>query len=226
VFIGEIHGQGKMKTILLTGFEPFGGAKVNPSWLAVRRLHGRVIRGHRIVARRLPVVFARSLPALQRQLRKVKPALVICVGLADGRAEITPERVAVNLDDARIADNAGRKPVDERIVPNGPAAYWSTLPVKAIVRALRKRGVPARVSPSAGTYVCNHVFYGLMHELACSGKPVRGGFIHVPLLPPPPTDRHASGRERSGPTGIPLETMVEALAVAVRESLRPPSPGQ
>ena len=213
-----------MKTVLLTGFEPFGGAQVNPSWLAVKRLHGRVIQGHRIVARRLPVVFARSLPALQRQLKKVKPALVICVGLADRRREITPERVAVNLDDARIADNAGRKPVDKRIVPGGPAAYWSTLPVKAIVRALRQRGIPARVSHSAGTYVCNHVFYGLMHELARSGNPVRAGFIHVPLLPPQATHQRGSGRAEPGTPGISLESMVEGLAVAVRESLRPPSP--
>lgn len=215
-----------MKAVLLTGFEPFGGAQVNPSWLAVKRLHGRVIRGHRIVAGRLPVVFARSLPALQWQLKKVKPALVICVGLADGRTEITPERVAVNLDHARIADNAGRKPADKRIVPGGPTAYWSTLPVKAIVRALRKRGIPARVSRSAGTYVCNHVFYGLMHELVRSGNRVRGGFIHVPLLPPQATHRRGSGRAKSGTPGMPLERMVEALAVAVRESLRLPSPGE
>ena len=215
-----------MKTVLLTGFGPFGSAKVNPSWLAVKRLHGRVIRGRRIVARRLPVVFARSLPALQRQLKKVKPVLVICVGLADGRAEITPERVAVNLDDARMADNAGRKPADQLILPGGPAAYWSTLPVKVIVRALRRRGIPARVSASAGAYVCNHVFYGLMHELARSGNRVRGGFIHVPPLPPQATHRRGSGRVISGPPGMPLARMVEALTVAVRESLRLPSPGR
>jgi pyroglutamyl-peptidase len=215
-----------MKTVLLTGFGPFGGAKVNPSWLAVKRLHGRVIRGHRIVARRLPVVFARSLPALQRQLKKVKPALVICVGLAERRAEITPEHVAVNRDDARMADNAGQKPADQLIVPGGPAAYWSTLPVKAIVRVLRKRGIPARISLSAGTYVCNHVFYGLMHELARRGNRVRGGFIHVPRLPPQATHRRGSGRAISGPPGMPLEKMVEALTVAVRESLRLPPAGR
>jgi pyroglutamyl-peptidase len=222
-----------MKTVLLTGFEPFGGANVNPSWLAAKRLHGRMIRGHRIVARRLPVVFARSLPALRRQLKKVKPALVICVGLADGRSEITPERLAVNLDDARIADNAGRKPVDQPIVPGGPAAYWSTLPVKAIVRALRKRAIPARVSLSAGTYVCNHVFYGLMHELAKQEKgaarlrpgrrAVRGGFIHVPPLPRQAAPQRGSGWAKSGQPVLTLELMVEALVVAVRESLRRPS---
>jgi pyroglutamyl-peptidase len=214
-----------LKTVLLTGFEPFGGASVNPSWLAAKRLHGRMIQGHRIVARRLPVVFDRSLRALQRQIARVTPALVICVGLAERRSEITPEREAVNRDDARIADNAGRKPAGTPIVPGGPAAYRSTLPVEAIVRALRARGIPARVSPSAGRYVCNHVFYGLMHELARRGqrgapRAVRGGFIHVPPLSEPGTTRRGAARTDAGPTGLPLGLMVEALAVAVRESLR------
>ncbi len=211
-----------MKTVLLTGFEPFGGGKVNSSWEAVRRLNGRVIRGHRIVARRLATVYDQSLATLRRHLTTVKPALVICVGQAAGRAEVTPERVAINVDDSRIPDNAGRKPVDGPVVPGGPVAYWSTLPVKAIVRALRRCGIPASVSPTAGTFVCNHVFYGLMHELAKNGNQVRGGFIHVPLLPAPTTPRRGSGRAKSGPSGLPLEMMVEALKVAVRESLRPP----
>ena len=214
-----------MKTVLLTGFEPFGGAKVNPSWLAVRRLNGRVIRGHRIVARQLTTVYDQSLTSLRRHLKVVKPALVICVGQAEGRAEVTPERVAINVDDSRIPDNAGRKPVDVPVVPGGPVAYWSTLPVKIIVRALRRRGIPASVSPTAGTFVCNHVFYGLMHELAKNGNQVHGGFIHVPLLPVPKTSRPGPGRSKSGPSGLPLEVMVEALKVAVRESLRPPRPG-
>jgi pyroglutamyl-peptidase len=221
-----------MKTVLLTGFEPFGGEKVNPSWLAVRRLNRKVIRRHRIVARRLPTVYDQSLAALRRHLRTVKPALVICVGQAAGRAEVTPERVALNVDDSRVPDNTGRKPVDVPIMPDGPVAYWSTLPVKAIVRALRWCGIPASVSPTAGTFVCNHVFYGLMHELAKQGNQVRGGFIHVPLLPAQATLRRGSvrpdspqaGQAKSGPPSLPLEKMVEALIVAVRESLRSMSP--
>jgi pyroglutamyl-peptidase len=211
-----------MKTVLLTGFEPFSGGKVNPSWLAVRRLNGRVIGGHRIVARRLATVYDQSLATLRRHLTAVKPVLVICVGQAADRAEVTPERVAINVDDARIPDNAGRKPVGVPVVAGGPVAYWSTLPVTAIVRALRRCGIPASVSPSAGTFVCNHVFYGLMHELAKDGNQVRGGFIHVPMLSTPTPPRRGSGRAKSGQSGMLLEMMVEALVVAVRESLRPP----
>jgi pyroglutamyl-peptidase len=211
-----------VKTVLLTGFEPFGGCKVNPSWLAVRRLNGRVIRGHRIVARRLATVYGQSLATLRRHLTAVKPALVICVGQAEGRAEVTPERVAINVDDSRIPDNAGWKPVDVPVVPGGPVAYWSTLPIKAIVRTLRRCGIPASVSPTAGTFVCNHVFYGLMHELAKNGNQVRGGFIHVPLPAARPHPRRGSGQAKCGRPGLPLEMMVQALEVAVRESLRPP----
>jgi len=199
------------RVVLLTGFEPFESEKVNPSWLAVRRLHGRVIRGHRIVARRLPTTFARSLPELRRLLRRFHPSLVICVGQAGGRAEITPERVALNLQDARIPDNAGRMPREQPVVPGGPAAYWSTLPVRSIVRALKQRGIPAAPSLSAGTFVCNHVFYGLLHELAAGGR-ARGGFIHVPFLPA------QAARHRDQPS-LPLAMMVEALAIAVRVSL-------
>lgn len=204
--------QKRTSTILLTGFEPFEGEKVNPSWLAVRRLDGRVIRGHRLVARRLPTAFGTSLQALRRHLRVLQPVLVICVGQAGGHAEITPERVAVNLEDARIPDNAGRKPRDRPVVPGGPAAYWSTLPVRSIVRALQRRGIPAAVSLSAGTFVCNHVFYGLMHELAAQGGRVRGGFIHIPFLP-------AQAARHHDQPSLPLEMMVEALGLAVKVSL-------
>lgn len=200
------------RTVLLTGFEPFDGEKVNPSWLAVRRLHGRTIRGHRIVARRLPTTFGRSLEVLRRDLKRLQPRLVICVGQAGGRAEIMPERLAINLQDARVPDNAGRMPRELPVVRGGPAAHWSTLPVRSIVRALKRRGIPAAVSLSAGTFVCNHVFYALLHELAAQGNGVRGGFIHVPFLPA------QAARHRDQPS-LPLEMIVEALAVAVKISL-------
>ncbi len=218
-----------MKTVLLTGFEPFGGEKINPSWLAARQLRGRTIRGHRLVVRCLPTTFDGSLARLHRFLRSVRPALVICVGQAAGRAEVSIERLAVNVDDSPIPDNAGRKPVDVPVVPDGPVAYWSTLPVKTIVRVLRRSGIPASVSDSAGTFVCNHVFYGLMHALARRADKVRGGFIHLPLLPEQVAGR---GRKRSpktaparqagqaDPPSLPLKMMVEALALAVREALR------
>jgi pyroglutamyl-peptidase len=143
----------------------------------------------------------------------VKPALIICVGQAGGRAEITPERVAINVDDARIPDNAGRQPVDRPVVRGGPAAHWSTLPIKAIVAELRRREIPAAVSQTAGTFVCNHVFYGLMHELRRQRR-VRGGFIHVPYLP------EQAARVPGGAPSLSLEAMTRAIAVAVAVSVK------
>jgi pyroglutamyl-peptidase len=171
-------------TVLLTGFEAFGGATVNPSWLAAQALHGRQIAGHRVVAARLPTVFDTSLPELRALLDAHQPALVLCLGLASGRTALSIERVAVNVDDAGLADNHGAQPVDTPVVPLGPTAYFSSLPVKAMLRALLRHGLPAELSLSAGTFVCNHVFYGLMHALATQPAlhASRGGFVHVPDL--------------------------------------------
>ena len=199
-----------MKTVLLTGFEPFGGETINPSGEIARQLHGSVIGGHRVVGALLPCVFGAALTELKKQIRATKPVLVICTGQAGGRAGITPERVAINVDDARIADNAGQQPVDRPIVRGGPAAYWSTLPVKAITVELRRRDVPAAVSQTAGTFVCNHVFYGLMHELRRQKK-VRGGFIHVPFLPE---------QAKAGQPSLPLATMTAAIEAATAVALK------
>lgn len=199
----------KKRTVLVTGFEPFGGETINPSAEIARSLDGRVIKGRRVVGGVLPCVFGASLVELRRLLRTVRPELVVCVGQAGGRAEITPERVAINVDDARIADNAGARPVDLPVVRGGPAAYWSTLPIKAVVEALRTRGLPASVSQTAGTFVCNHVFYGLMRALARS-KGGRGGFVHVPFLP---------AQAKRGEASLPLEKMIEAIALTVEISL-------
>jgi pyroglutamyl-peptidase len=165
--------------VLLTGFAPFGGESVNPSWQAVSVLGAR---RDDVAAVELPCEFAASLPALRRAIEEHAPELVVCVGQAGGRLDVTPERVAVNLIDARIPDNAGAQPVDVPVVPGGPAAYFTTLPVKACVAAIRAAGVPASVSHTAGTYVCNQVFYGLMHLLSTLPD-VRGGFVHVPFSP-------------------------------------------
>ena len=172
-------------TVLLTGFEPFGGAAVNPSWLAAQALHGRQIAGHRVVAARLSTVFDQSLRELQELLTAHTPALVLCVGLASGRKALSLERVAININDASLADNHGAQPVDTPVVPQGPTAYFSTLPLKAMLQALRRHGLPAELSQTAGTFVCNHVFYGLMHALAMQPalKSTRGGFVHVSDLP-------------------------------------------
>jgi pyroglutamyl-peptidase len=190
-----------MKTVLMTGFEPFAGDSINPSQEIATALHGRVIAGRRIASGILPCVFGQSVTELRRLLRATKPELVICLGLAGGRTEITPERVAINIDDARIPDNAGQQPVDVPIVASGPAAYWSTLPVKAIVAALRRKQIPAAVSQTAGTFVCNHIFYALMHELR-RRRGVRGGFIHVPAL-----------------QNLPVATMIEAIELAAKTAL-------
>ena len=205
------RGNGaKTRTVLLTGFEPFGGETVNASALAVRTFAGRQLAGRRVVVEVLPVRFDEAMPALARVLRVARPELVICVGEAGGRAEIAVERIAINVDDARIPDNAGAQPVDRAIAKRGPAAYWSTLPIKAVVAALAERGIPATVSQSAGTFVCNHVFYGLMRALR--RRPgTRGGFIHVPRVP-----------EQASPdasTSMPLERIVDALEISIATSV-------
>ncbi|TAM46975.1 MAG: pyroglutamyl-peptidase I [Burkholderiaceae bacterium] len=196
-------------TVLLTGFDAFGGERLNPSWLAVQALHGRRIAGHRIVAAQLPTVFDESLHVLRGLLKQYRPALVICVGQAGGRSALSLERVAINVNDARIADNAAAQPVDTPVIASGPAAYFTTLPIKAMLLALRQAGVAVEVSQTAGTFVCNHVFYGLMHLLVTQRgfKRTRGGFIHVPYLP------------EQGTPFMTLEDMARGLRLAVRCAL-------
>lgn len=197
-----------MKKLLLTGFEPFGGEPINPAVEAMRRLQGWVIGSFEIVGLELPTVFGQSTERLLAAVQQHEPAVVIALGQAGGREGISFERIAVNLNDANIADNAGNQPVDEPVVPEGPAAYWTTLPVKRMVDRLRNEGIPASISLSAGTFVCNHLFYGLMHHLAVTGKPIRGGFIHVPYLPEQ-ADRH------SGAPSMTLDQLVTGLERAI-----------
>ncbi len=195
--------------VLLTGFDPFGGETVNPSWLAVKALKGRQIAGHRIVVAQLPTVFDVSINDLQALLKQHRPALVICVGQAGGRGVLSLERVAINVNDARIADNAGSQPVDTAVTQGAPAAYFSTLPIKAMRQALQTEGFAAEVSQTAGTFVCNHVFFGLMHLLATQRglKKSKGGFIHVPWLP------------EQGEPSMPLDEIVRGIKLAVRIAL-------
>lgn len=171
-----------MQIVLLTGFEPFDQDLVNPSWEAVRQLDGVQLGSDaQIVARRLPCAFATAGECLTRLIDELRPAMVIATGLGPGRSDISVERVAININDARIPDNLGDQPIDTAVVADGPAAYFTTLPIKAMVKAVREAGIAASVSQTAGTFVCNQVFYLLQHALAGSG--VRSGFIHVPLLP-------------------------------------------
>ncbi|AQV92384.1 pyroglutamyl-peptidase I [Cupriavidus necator] len=202
-----------MRTVLLTGFEPFENEPINPSWEAVRALDGERVGDAVIVARQLPCVFGAAIDTLGELVDVLRPALVIAVGQAGGRAEMSVERVAINVDDARIADNAGAQPIDTAIAPDGPAAYFATLPIKAMVRDMRAAGVPASVSQTAGTFVCNHVFYGLMHRLARQpGGDVRGGFIHIPYLP-------EQAARHPGQPSLAQETLVKGLRTAVATAL-------
>ena len=165
---------------LVTGFDPFGGARVNASLEAVKQLPAR-IGTLDIVTAELPTSYARSVPALKAAIADAKPGIVLCVGEAGDRPLLSVERVAVNLQDARIPDNDGAVPTDTPVVRGGPAAYFATLPVRAMVAALRAAELPAELSMSAGAFVCNHVFYGLMH-IAARRRGLRAGFLHVPSL--------------------------------------------
>lgn len=197
--------------VLVTGFEPFGGERVNPSWLIAKALGGQTVDGVPVRAARLPCVFGEALQALDRALARHRPTLVLCLGQAGGRCDLSIERVAINVDDARIPDNAGAQPVDVPVVADAPAGYFSTLPIKAMVAAMREAGLPASVSHTAGTFVCNHVFYGLMHRL--QQRPgVRGGFMHVPLLP-------EQAAAWPGQPSLPLTTLVEGTRVALAAAL-------
>lgn len=195
--------------VLVTGFAPFADLPVNPSWEAARALHGSEIAGHVVRADQLPTEFGRSLQNLRAQLLAHRPALVIHLGLAAGRSAISLERVAINVNDARIPDNAGWQPVDEPVIEGAPVAYFSTLPIKAMRAAIEARGLAAEVSQTAGTFVCNQVFYGLMHFLA--NEPLlagtRGGFIHVPLLP------------EQGLPSMALSDLVSGLQVGIEAAL-------
>lgn len=200
------------KTVLLTGFDAFGGESVNPSWEAVARLDGAHIARHTVVTAQLPTVFGDALDCLARHLEQHRPRLVVCVGQAAGRPALSLERAALNVDDARIPDNAGEQPVDEPIAPGGPAAYFTTLPIKACLAALHAAGIPAVVSNSAGTFVCNHVFYGLMHMLSGHAG-VSGGFVHIPYAP------EQAVAKKDAPS-MALDVVVAGLRVIVETSLK------
>ena len=203
-----------MTTVLLTGFEPFAGAACNPSWDAVERVAqtstAQTWSGDaELVIELLPVTFAGASAAMGELIAHHQPDLVIGVGLADGRAAITPERVAINLEDARIPDNAGDQPDSRAIDATGPAAYFSGLPVKAIAARIREAGIPSQVSDTAGTYVCNSLMYGTMR--AVEGTDVMAGFIHVPCSP-----------ELAAGTGNPwleIDEIARGLTIAIEVSL-------
>ncbi|MDI9220932.1 pyroglutamyl-peptidase I [Pantoea sp. EA-12] len=200
-----------MKTVLMTAFEPFGGESINPSWEAVRSFDGKEIAGARIVVRQLPVVFASCGNVLTKALEEIQPDRVLCVGQAGGRSDITVERVAINVNDARIPDNDQQQPIDQPIVADGPAAYFSTLPIKAIVAALREVGVPASVSQTAGTFTCNNVMYSLLHWLQTTNSPARGGFIHIPYMPEQAVNHPGVASMATASVILALETALQVI---------------
>lgn len=178
-----------MTIVLLTGFEPFGGAADNPSRRLVGWLADAGVPGIDLRTAILPVTYAASAERLRAAVTRHQPDVVIATGLAGGRAAISVERVAINVDDSRIADNAGERRVDRPVIAGGPAAYFATIPIKAVTAAIRMAGVPAHVSQTAGTFLCNHVFYVASHLAATAWPGLRVGFLHVPWLPEQVADR-------------------------------------
>jgi pyroglutamyl-peptidase len=199
--------------VLLTGFDAFGGEHINPSWESVRTLHGARLQGHRLVVRQLPTSFARAPVVLRDALRELQPHVVICVGQAGGRAQISLERVAINVCDARIVDNDGARPHAMPILERGPAAYFSRLPLDACHAALHGADIPSEISNSAGTFVCNQVMYVLLHELRRQPE-VRAGFVHIPFVP-------AQVLQRRGTPSMALEQVVAALRAIMAATLDP-----
>ena len=193
--------------IIVTGFDPFGGEKINPSIECVKALPE--IEGVELIRLELPTVFKESAKRLNEVINDVKPDAVLSVGQAGGRAGITMERIAINVDDARIPDNISQQPIDEAIQLDGEAAYFTTLPIKRIVKAIREAGISAEVSNSAGTFVCNHIMYQSLFAATKADKPFKAGFMHIPFIPEQTTDKPS----------LPLEESTRALQIAI-ETIR------
>ena len=193
--------------IIVTGFDPFGGEKINPSIECVKALPD--IEGVELIRLELPTVFKESAKRLNEVINDVKPDAVLSVGQAGGRAGITMERIAINVDDARIPDNISQQPIDEAIQLDGEAAYFTTLPIKRIVNAIREAGISAEVSNSAGTFVCNHIMYQALFAATKADKPFKAGFMHIPFIPEQTTDKPS----------LPLEESTKAVQIAI-ETIR------
>ena len=190
-----------MKRLLITGFDPFGGASINPSWEAVRRLPDQ-IGDYELRKLEIPTVFGKATEAVLDVARTFEPDVILCVGQAGGRAAVTPERIAVNIRDARIPDNAGNQPQGEPVAADGPAAYFSSLDPVVVRDGICAVGIDSVISNSAGAFVCNDTLYGLLHHYA--GTDVRVGFVHIPYLP------------EQGTPSLPLDDSIAALAAAIQ----------
>lgn len=193
--------------ILVTGFDPFGGEVINPAIEAVKQLPD-VIANAEIIKLEIPTVFHTSLHVIKEAITEHDPDVILSIGQAGGRSDITVERIGINCDDARIPDNKGNQMIDEPIYSDGPAAYFVNLPIKSMVAKMNEAGIPASVSNSAGTFVCNHVTYGVRHIIETTYPNKRSGFIHIPYLPSQVIDK-------KGQPSMALSTIVEGLTKAI-----------
>ncbi|HFU3844564.1 TPA: pyroglutamyl-peptidase I [Streptococcus suis] len=193
--------------IIVTGFDPFGGEAINPALETIKSLP-KTIAGAELIIVEVPTVFDKAARVLEEKMAEHKPDAVLCIGQAGGRADLTPERVAINQDDARIPDNDGQQPIDRTIRPDGPAAYFSTLPIKAMVEAIRSAGIPSSVSNTAGTFVCNHLMYQALYLSEKQFPKTKAGFLHIPYLPEQVVDK-------PGLPSMSLETIVKGIEAAI-----------
>lgn len=215
-----------MSSVLVTGFGPYGNTPTNPAQLVAEALDGSRIGGAEVVARIVPCVFFEAIDAAMQAVGEVQPDIVVMLGEFGGRAMLTVERIAQNLNDASrygLADNAGKAPINERIVPDGPAAHYATLPIRAMVKAIRAAGIPADLSDAPGTLVCNHLMYGVLHHIAAGQLPIRAGWMHLPALP-----SVAALEANLGMPSMTVETSRAGVEVAIgaalehREDIREP----
>lgn len=194
--------------ILVTGFDPFGGESINPAIESVKRLPD-TIAGAEIIKMEIPTVFHKSINVIDEAIKEHDPDVILSIGQAGGRYDITVERIGINCDDARIADNEGNQMIDELVFADGPAAYFVNLPIKAMVSEIQKAGIPASVSNSAGTFVCNHITYGVRHLVETKYPGKRSGFIHIPFLPNQVLDK-------KGQPSMALSTIIDGLSAAIK----------
>lgn len=198
--------------VLITGFDPFGEESINPAWEAVKKIKDR-IEGAEIIKLQLPTVFNKSISQLLDEIEKNQPDVVICVGQAGGRFDVSIERVAINIDDARIEDNEKNQPIDIKIFSDGDSAYFSNLPIKAMVDEIKNIGIPASVSNTAGTFVCNHIMYGLLYSIDKKYNNIKGGFIHVPYI-------NQQVVNKKNQPYMSLDHIVEALEASIRAAIK------
>lgn len=197
--------------VLITGFDPFGGEKINPAWEAVKGIKD-TIEGAKIIKLEIPTVFNKSIEKVKEAMELEKPDIVLCIGQAGGRYDMTVERVAINVDDARIEDNEGNQPIDIPVFEDGENAYFSNLPIKAMVEEIKGQGIPASISNSAGTFVCNHIMYGVLYHINKTYKNMRGGFIHVPFI-------NEQVLDKKNQPYMPVEHITKALEAAIKAAV-------